>query len=37
MFKGVNHFQRQGSAWTKKYKPVRIEKIINNADDFDID
>jgi len=33
----LNHFQRQGSAWTKKYKPVRIEKIINNADDFDED
>tara|TARA_B110000211_G_scaffold214448_1_gene255886 strand:+ start:262 stop:1206 length:945 start_codon:yes stop_codon:yes gene_type:complete len=33
----LNHFQRQGSTWTKKYKPVRIEKIINNADEFDED
>jgi hypothetical protein len=33
----LNHFQQQGSAWTKKYKPIRIEKIINNADDFDED
>ena len=33
----LNHFQRQGSAWTKKYKPIRIEKVINNADDFDED
>ena len=33
----LNHFQQQGSAWTKKYKPIRIEKEISNADDFDED
>ena len=33
----LNHFQQQGSAWTKKYKPISVEKVINNADDFDED
>ena len=33
----LNHFQHQGSAWTKKYQPISIEKVINNADNFDED
>jgi len=33
----LNHFQHQGSAWTKKYKPISVEKVINNADNFDED
>ena len=33
----LNHFQQQGSVWTKKYKPISVEKVINNADDFDED
>jgi predicted GIY-YIG superfamily endonuclease len=31
------HLNGNGSAWTKKYKPVSIEKIFPNASDFDED
>lgn len=31
------HFSDQGSAWTKKYKPVKIVETINNCDKFDED
>jgi len=30
-----SHFSNDGSAWTKKHKPVDIFKIIPNCDDFD--
>jgi predicted GIY-YIG superfamily endonuclease len=31
------HFDGQGSAWTKLHKPVRVENIISNSDVFDED
>jgi predicted GIY-YIG superfamily endonuclease len=31
------HLDGSGSAWTKKYKPVSIEKVILNASPFDED
>jgi len=33
----VEHLHGNGSAWTKKYLPIKIEKIINNASPFDED
>lgn len=32
-----NHFNSNGSAWTSKYKPIKVEKVISNCDDFDED
>lgn len=32
-----NHFNNIGSMWTKKYKPIKIIKIIKNCDYFDED
>ncbi len=31
------HLSGKGSAWTQKYKPISIEKIIQNASPFDED
>lgn len=31
------HLEGKGSAWTKKYKPISVEKIISNASPFDED
>lgn len=31
------HMNGSGSAWTKKYKPIGVEKIIENQTDFDED
>ena len=31
------HFSGDGSAWTRKYPPKKIKKIINNCDDYDED
>lgn len=31
------HLNGKGSAWTKKYKPVSLEKVIPNASPFDED
>ncbi len=31
------HMNGSGSAWTRKYKPVAVEKIISNASPFDED
>ena len=31
----TSHFSNDGSAWTKKYKPIDIHKIIPDCDDFD--
>ena len=31
------HFNGNGSAWTKKYKPISIEKIIENVSAFEED
>jgi predicted GIY-YIG superfamily endonuclease len=30
----MEHMNRNGSAWTKKYKPISIEKIISNASNY---
>lgn len=32
-----NHFNLNGSEWTKKYKPLKIKEIIPNCDNFDED
>lgn len=32
-----NHFNKQGSAWTKKYKPVKVIEMIDNCDSLDED
>ena len=36
-FRLTQHFDSNGSAWTKKYKPIKIIKIIPNCDNFDED
>lgn len=36
-FRLEQHFNSNGSNWTKKYKPIKIIEIINNCDDFDED
>jgi hypothetical protein len=30
-----DHFNSSGSRWTKKYKPIKVEKVIPNCDDYD--
>jgi len=32
-----NHFDSNGSGWTKKYKPVNVLEIIPNCDSYDED
>ena len=32
-----NHFNENGSSWTKKYKPIKILKLIPNCDNYDED
>ncbi len=36
-FRLEQHFNSNGSAWTKLHKPIRILQIIPNCDDFDED
>jgi len=36
-FRLENHFQSNGSEWTKRYKPLRIIEVIPNRDDYDED
>ena len=36
-FRLQNHFTSNGSAWTKKYKPILVEELIPNCDDYDED
>ncbi len=36
-FRIESHFNSNGSAWTKKYRPVSIESIIPDCDDYDED
>ncbi len=36
-FRLEQHFNNNGSAWTKKYKPIRVLEIIPNCDDYDED
>lgn len=33
----LDHFSGNGSAWTQKYKPIKVIEKISNADDFDED
>jgi len=36
-FRLEDHFQKNGSAWTKKYKPIQLFELIPNCDDYDED
>jgi len=36
-FRLEQHFNSNGSAWTKKHKPIKVIEIIPNCDDFDED
>jgi len=36
-FRINEHFNSNGSAWTHRYKPLRVLKIIPNCDDYDED
>ena len=36
-FRLEQHINNNGSAWTKKYKPISILKILPNCDDYDED
>ena len=36
-FRLRSHFNGEGSNWTRKYKPVKVEKLIPNCDAFDED
>jgi predicted GIY-YIG superfamily endonuclease len=33
----TEHFEQEGSEWTKLYKPVRVKEAIVNADNYDED
>ena len=37
MLRYQEHLNGKGSAWTRKYKPISVEKIIENASHFDED
>ena len=32
-----NHFNSNGSSWTRKYKPIEVIDVINDCDEFDED
>lgn len=36
-FRLQNHFQSNGSTWTKIYKPIKVLEIKKNCDDYDED
>jgi hypothetical protein len=36
-FRIENHFNSNGSVWTKKYNPIKVVEIIENCSDFDED
>ena len=36
-FRIESHFNLNGSAWTTKYKPIKLIKLISNCDDYDED
>lgn len=36
-FRIENHFNKNGSVWTKKYNPVKLESLIPDCDDYDED
>ena len=36
-FRLDNHFNKNGSEWTRVYKPINIHQIIPDCDDYDED
>ena len=36
-FRMESHFNENGSAWTRKYKPIQLESLIPDCDDYDED
>ncbi len=36
-FRLQDHFNSNGSVWTKKYKPIKLLELIPNSDDYDED
>lgn len=36
-FRLEQHFNKEGSAWTTKYKPIKVVKLMPNCDSFDED
>ena len=36
-FRIEHHFNSNGSAWTTKYKPIRLYALIPDCDDYDED
>jgi len=36
-FRLKDHFESNGAAWTRKYKPIQVESIIADCDDYDED
>ena len=36
-FRLKDHFTSNGSAWTRKYKPIQVQSIIADCDDYDED
>jgi predicted GIY-YIG superfamily endonuclease len=36
-FRLKDHFESNGAAWTRKYKPIQVQSIIADCDDFDED
>jgi len=36
-FRLEDHFTSNGAAWTRKYKPIQVESIIADCDDYDED
>ena len=36
-FRMESHFNENGSAWTRKYKPIKLEALIPDCDDYDED
>ena len=36
-FRLEEHFHSNGSAWTQKYKPIKVIELIPNSDDYDED
>jgi len=36
-FRIESHFTAYGSAWTRKYKPIRLVELVPNCDDYDED
>jgi len=37
LFRLDTHFNKSGSSWTKKHKPIKVLELIENCDDYDED